>query len=99
MVIDSERALVIVPTYNERGGIGEVVRRLFDAAKGRVDLLVVDDSSPDGTAEVVRGIQRERTDVHLMERPGKLGLGTAYLAGFQWAMERGYWACVEMDAD
>ncbi len=90
---------MIVPTYNEREAVGEVVRRLFDATKGRVELLVVDDSSPDGTAEVVRGLQRDRDDIHLMERAGKLGLGTAYVTGFEWAIERGYWACVEMDAD
>ena len=93
------RALVIVPTYNERDSIPEVVRRLFDAAEGRVDLLVVDDGSPDGTAEIVKQLQRGPFDIHLIERSGKLGLGTAYITGFRWAMERGYRAVVEMDAD
>jgi dolichol-phosphate mannosyltransferase len=96
---DREQALVIVPTYNERDAISEAVRRLFDAAGDSVDLLVVDDGSPDGTAEVVRALAGGPHDIHLMERAGKLGLGTAYVAGFRWALERGYWAVVEMDAD
>jgi dolichol-phosphate mannosyltransferase len=96
---DREQALVIVPTYNERDAISEAVRRLFDAAGDSVDLLVVDDGSPDGTAEVVRALAGGPHDIHLMERAGKFGLGTAYVAGFRWALERGYWAVVEMDAD
>ncbi|HWC14028.1 MAG TPA: polyprenol monophosphomannose synthase [Actinomycetota bacterium] len=95
----TEQALVIVPTYNERESIPEVARRLFDAAGDRVDLLVIDDGSPDGTAEVVKQIAAGPHDVHLIERHGKLGLGSAYRAGFAWALERGYWAAVEMDAD
>ena len=96
---DREQALVIVPTYNERDAIPEAVRRLFDAAGDSVDLLVVDDGSPDGTAEVVKTLAEGPHEIHLMERPGKLGLGTAYVQGFRWALERGYWAVVEMDAD
>jgi dolichol-phosphate mannosyltransferase len=96
---DRDRALVIVPTYNEREGIAEVTRRLFDAAGETVDLLVVDDGSPDGTAEVVKQLAQGPHDIHLIERSGKLGLGTAYVAGFKWAIERGYGAVVEMDAD
>ena len=99
VVGESGRALVIVPTYNERGSIEEIVRRLFEAAPDGVDLLVVDDSSPDGTAAVVKRLAEGRDSVHLMERPQKLGLGTAYVAGFGWARERGYYAVVEMDAD
>jgi dolichol-phosphate mannosyltransferase len=95
----SSRALVVIPTYNERATIAEVARRLFDAAADRIDLLVVDDSSPDGTAELVKGLAAERDGVHLIERPGKLGLGSAYVTGFRWALERGYTAVVEMDAD
>ena len=91
--------LVIVPTYNEIESIGEVVRRLFDAAGGEVDLLVIDDGSPDGTAEMVESISAQDPRIHLLRRPGKLGLGTAYLTGFAWALERGYDAVVEMDAD
>lgn len=94
-----QQALVIVPTFNERDNIGEVARRLFDATGGRVSLLVVDDGSPDGTAEVVRQMADGPYDVHLLERRSKQGLGSAYRAGFAWAMERGYEAVVEMDAD
>jgi len=97
--IPAPLALVITPTYNERDSIGEVVRRLFDACGERVDLLVIDDGSPDGTAQVVRELQRDDSRIHLHERHGKLGLGTAYVAGFKWAIERGYDAVVEMDAD
>jgi dolichol-phosphate mannosyltransferase len=93
------RALVIVPTYNEIGSIGEVVGRLFEAAGGTVDLLVVDDGSPDGTAALVEAMAAERPQIHLLRRDGKLGLGTAYVTGFRWAMERGYDAVIEMDAD
>ncbi|HVF52946.1 MAG TPA: polyprenol monophosphomannose synthase [Actinomycetota bacterium] len=95
----SAKALVIVPTYNERESIGEAARRLFDAAGDSVELLVVDDGSPDGTAELVKELSTGPHGVHLIERSGKLGLGTAYVAGFGWAIERGYATVVEMDAD
>ena len=93
------RALVITPTYNERESILELVTRLFDATGDRVDLLVVDDGSPDGTADLVKELQATDDRVHLEQRPGKQGLGTAYVRGFKWAIERGYEAVVEMDAD
>ena len=96
---ERDQALVIVPTYNERENIAEVARKLFDAAGNEVELLVVDDGSPDGTAEVVRELAEGPQGIHLLERPGKLGLGTAYITGFKWAFERGYWGVVEMDAD
>lgn len=92
-------ALVIVPTFNERESIQEVTRRLFTAAPSGVDLLVIDDGSPDGTARVVKDMAAERPGIHLIERAGKQGLGTAYVTGFAWAIERGYDAVVEMDAD
>jgi dolichol-phosphate mannosyltransferase len=88
-----------MPTYNERENIERVTSRLFAAAENRVDLLVIDDGSPDGTAELVKALVAARTDVHVIERSGKLGLGTAYVEGFRWGLERGYWALVEMDAD
>ena len=94
----SQRALVVVPTYNEKDNISEVVRRLFGAG-APVDLLVVDDGSPDGTARLVEELARDRDDIFLLERGSKQGLGTAYIAGFHWATERGYYAVVEMDAD
>lgn len=93
-----ERAVVVIPTYNERENIG----RLIDAL-GRVlpqlHILVVDDHSPDGTAEVVRAVAQQNARVHLLERPGKLGLGTAYCTGFRWALERSYDVVCQMDAD
>ena len=96
---DGIQALVIVPTFNERENMAEVVRRLFDAAGDRVDLLVVDDGSPDGTADLVAQLAEGPHDIHLIRRQSKLGLGTAYLTGFAWAIERGYQAMIEMDAD
>ena len=93
-----EKALVIVPTYNEK----ENIRALADAvlkADTRADLLVVDDNSPDGTGDIVEGIAREYPRVHLLRRPGKMGLGTAYRDGFRWALARDYEYVMEMDAD
>ena len=94
----SDRALVIVPTYNESSNIerliGEILEKDF-----RLDVLVIDDGSPDGTAEIVRRIVARNPRVNLVERPGKLGLGTAYIAGFRWALERPYEFIFEMDAD
>lgn len=93
------KALVIVPTFNEVENIAAVTKRLFEKAGDRVDLLVVDDSSPDGTAWTVRSLQEERDGIHLIEREGRRGLGSAYEAGFRWAIENGYKQIVEMDAD
>lgn len=94
----SER-LVIVPTYNEIENIDKIV----DAVLGlpiSVHLLVVDDNSPDGTGKRVKEIcGKHNGELHLLERPGKQGLGTAYIAGFQWALEKGYLYICEMDAD
>ena len=93
------KALVVVPTYNERPSMPDLVRRLFAAAGDVVDLLVVDDGSPDGTADVVRQLAHGRSGIQLIERAGKQGLGSAYLRGFRWGIEREYWALVEMDGD
>jgi dolichol-phosphate mannosyltransferase len=98
-VSPGERALVIVPTYNERDTIAEVVTRLHRSAGDRVDLLVVDDSSPDGTGALVRRLSADYGFLELLERPAKGGLGGAYRDGFRAALERGYHAVVEMDAD
>jgi apolipoprotein N-acyltransferase len=92
------RTLVIVPTYNERESIGEVLRRTL-AAASEVDVLVVDDGSPDGTADVVREVARSEPRVRLLERAGKGGLAGAYVAGFHRALDEGYHLAVEMDAD
>jgi dolichol-phosphate mannosyltransferase len=93
-----ERALIIVPTYNER----ENVRRLIDSVleqDSRIDMLIVDDGSPDGTGDIVREIEATNSRVHLLSRPRKMGLGTAYIAGFRWALAREYEFILEMDAD
>ena len=95
----AQKSLVIVPTFNERDSIQEVAGRLFAAAPEGVELLVIDDGSPDGTADVVKQMASERPGMHLIQRAGKQGLGTAYVTGFRWAIERGYDAVVEMDAD
>ena len=93
-----DKALIIVPTYNERENIERLIERaLFQDA--RLEILVVDDGSPDGTGAVVQGIAAVNPRVHLLPRASKLGLGTAYLAGFRWALERDYALILEMDAD
>jgi len=96
--LKSERALVIVPTYNERENIARLIETVL-AQDARLEVLVVDDGSPDGTGEIVDGIMATSYRVHILRRPKKLGLGTAYLAGFRWALERGYDLIFEMDAD
>jgi dolichol-phosphate mannosyltransferase len=93
-----ERALVIVPTYNER----ENIRRLIETVlvqDARIDILVVDDGSPDGTGDLVDEIVASNDRVHVLHRERKLGLGTAYIAGFRWALARQYAYVLEMDAD
>jgi dolichol-phosphate mannosyltransferase len=98
---------VVIPTYNEIENIEAIIRKVFSLRDGGADcpfdLLIVDDGSPDGTAQVVRDLQSEETGtiarLHLLERRGKLGLGTAYLDGFKWGMARGYEYFFEMDAD
>jgi len=94
----SERGLVIVPTYNERENIRPLVESVL-AKDPRLDVLVVDDGSPDGTGQIVDEIAATNPRVFVRHRPGKLGLGTAYLEGFKWALERTYDYVFEMDAD
>lgn len=93
-----ERALVIVPTYNERDNIPRLIPAIL-AQDPSLDVLVVDDGSPDGTGAVVDEIAATNPRVHILHRSGKLGLGTAYVAGFKWALERGYDLMFEMDSD
>jgi dolichol-phosphate mannosyltransferase len=91
--------IVIIPTYNERENIVGIIEAVFALERG-FHVLVVDDGSPDGTAELVRQAQQRFPKVlFLMERPGKLGLGTAYISGFRWGLQRGYSFFFEMDAD
>lgn len=92
-------SLVIIPTYNEVENIEKVVRNIF-AQQRSFEVLVVDDNSPDGTANLVGQLQKEFSkQLHLLQREGKKGLGTAYIAGFKWALERDYQYIFEMDAD
>ncbi|MFI8377525.1 polyprenol monophosphomannose synthase [Leeuwenhoekiella sp. NPDC079379] len=92
-------SLVIIPTYNEAENIEKLLRNIF-AQQRAFEVLVVDDNSPDGTAQLVAGLQQEFKDkLHLIKRPGKNGLGTAYIAGFKWALSRAYSYIFEMDAD
>lgn len=89
---------MIIPTYNERENLESIVGRVR-AAVPDADLLIVDDNSPDGTGELADKLAAEDTSVQVLHRPGKAGLGAAYVAGFGWALQRGYGAMVEMDAD
>jgi len=91
-------ALVCIPTYNERENVESIVRAVL-AADARVDVLVVDDASPDGTGELADALSRESPRVHVLHRAGKAGLGKAYLAAFDWALQRDYRFVLEMDAD
>ena len=93
------RKLVVIPTYNERENIGAMVAKVM-SLEGDFDMLVVDDASPDGTAAIVRDLRTEYPRrLFLVERCGKLGLGTAYIAGFKWALGHGYDFVFEMDCD
>lgn len=92
-------SVVVVPTYNEKENIEKIIRRVFSYEKA-FNILVVDDNSPDGTASIVKSLQTEFPErLFLLERPGKQGLGLAYIAGFKWSLENGYSYIFEMDAD
>ena len=92
-------SLIIIPTYNEKENIEKIIRKIFSLAKS-FHVLIVDDGSPDGTANIVKELQNEFSEqLHIEERTGKLGLGTAYIHGFKWALERDYQFIFEMDAD
>ena len=93
-----ERGLVIVPTYNERDNIARIIEQVL-ARDDRLDVLVVDDGSPDGTGAIVDDIKARNPRVDVIHRAGKQGLGTAYIAGFKWALARQYAFVFEMDAD
>jgi len=92
-------SIVIIPTYNEKENIERIIRKVFSLPHP-FDILIVDDGSPDGTAAIVKELQKEFSErLHLVERSGKLGLGTAYIKGFEWSLERDYQYIFEMDAD
>ncbi|HRC13542.1 MAG TPA: polyprenol monophosphomannose synthase, partial [Dermatophilaceae bacterium] len=92
------RVVVLIPTYNERENLPRIVARVR-ASVPAADILVLEDNSPDGTGAVADELAAADEQVHVMHRPGKQGLGAAYKAGFAWAIERGYDAAIEMDAD
>ena len=94
-----DRKIVIIPTYNEKENIEKIIRAVF-SLDGNYHILVIEDGSPDGTAQIVKRLQEEFSDrLHMIERQGKLGLGTAYITGFKWSVEHGYDYIFEMDAD
>lgn len=91
--------VIIIPTYNEKENIEKMIRKVFSLEE-TYHILIIDDGSPDGTAEIVKRLQKEFAEsLFMIERTGKLGLGTAYITGFRWAMEHGYEYIFEMDAD
>ncbi len=94
-----DKKIVIIPTYNEKENIDNIIRKVF-SLEGGYDILVIDDGSPDGTAVIVKRLQKEFPErLFLIERSGKQGLGTAYITGFKWSLEHGYDYTFEMDAD
>jgi len=91
--------IVIIPTYNEKENIEKIIRKVL-SLQSNFDVLIIDDGSPDGTAGIVKSLQNEfPSRLHILERQGKLGLGTAYITGFQWALKKDYEYIFEMDAD
>lgn len=99
MADSDKKTLVIIPTFNERENIERILETVFGLKIPDLHVLVVDDNSPDGTAEIVKNLKKDNPNLFLMERAGKQGLGTAYLAGFQFALRNGYEHIFEMDAD
>lgn len=90
--------LVIIPTYNEKENIEPIIDAVSSLSVP-FDIMIIDDNSPDGTGDIVRSLQEKNKNLHLIEREEKLGLGTAYIRGFKWALEKGYDLIYEMDAD
>jgi dolichol-phosphate mannosyltransferase len=94
-----DRKVVIIPTYNEKENIEKIIRKVF-SLEGSYHILIIEDGSPDGTGAIVKGLQAEFPDrLFMIERSGKLGLGTAYITGFKWSVEHSYDFIFEMDAD
>ena len=96
--MDQVSNIVIIPTYKERENIEAIIKSIFSLPIV-FDILIIDDNSPDGTADIVKDLQKSFGNLFIVERPGKQGLGTAYIAGFKWALEKGYRYIYEMDAD
>jgi dolichol-phosphate mannosyltransferase len=98
MTAKSGRTLIVMPTYNERENVPQIVPLVLSQDPG-IHVLIVDDNSPDGTGELAHTMAAESERIHVLHRPGKQGLGTAYIAGFKWALERDYEYVFEMDSD
>lgn len=92
------KSIVVIPTYNEKDNIINIINAILEV-KNDMHVLVVDDNSPDGTANLVKDFAQTNSNIHIIVRAGKMGLGTAYCEGFAWALENGYEAIMEMDAD
>lgn len=92
-------SVVIIPTYNEKENIEKMIETVLAIEEHQFDLLIIDDNSPDGTGDIVDAIAAREERVNILHRTGKLGLGTAYITGFKWALEAGYEYIIEMDAD
>lgn len=99
--MEKSDSVVIIPTYNEKENIENIIRAVLGLQEHDFHILIIDDGSPDGTAAIVKRLMdgEFKNELHLVERRGKLGLGTAYIAGFKWAVEHGYDYIFEMDAD
>ena len=97
-MISLDKAIVIIPTYNEISNIEKMLSTL-DQMHPSLNVLIIDDGSPDGTALIVKSFQAKKPNLHILERKGKLGLGTAYIKGFKWALENGFDAIITMDCD
>jgi len=97
--INMSDSIIVIPTYNEKENIEKIIRKVFSLEKS-FHILIIDDGSPDGTADIVKSLQKEyKSNLHIEERKGKLGLGTAYIHGFKWALKKDYNFIFEMDAD
>jgi dolichol-phosphate mannosyltransferase len=94
-----KKTLVIVPTYNEIENVPTLLKNIFSLNIPGLDVLIIDDNSPDGTARLIKELMKNEERLFLLERPGKMGLGTAYITGFRYALEKGYDYIFEMDAD
>ena len=92
------KALLIIPTYNERENISRIISIVLEK-QAELEVLIVDDNSPDGTAQIVKDMMASESRIHILERPGKMGLGSAYVQGFKYALDKGYDFILEMDAD
>ena len=97
-MISLDKAIVIIPTFNEIANIEKMLMTL-ERVHPALNVLIIDDGSPDGTAQVVKSFQTKKANLFILERKGKLGLGTAYIKGFKWALEKGFEAIITMDCD